>query len=114
MKVDTPVINKETVELAKKNLLDETTIYAISDFFKIFGDSTRLQILCALESSQMCVGDLCNVLDITKSAASHQLNILKANKLVKYRKVGKNVVYSLDDEHVSMIIDTAKKHLEEK
>lgn len=114
MKVDTPVINKEAVELAKKNLLDETTIYAISDFFKIFGDSTRLQILCALESSQMCVGDLCNVLDITKSAASHQLNILKANKLVKYRKVGKNVVYSLDDEHVSMIIDTAKKHLEEK
>ncbi len=114
MKVDTPIINKEIVELAKNNIPDETTIYAISDFFKIFGDSTRLQILCALESSQMCVGDLCNVLDITKSAASHQLNILKANKLVKYRKVGKNVVYSLDDEHVSMIIDTAKKHLEEK
>ena len=62
----------------------------------------------------MCVGDLCNAIDITKSAASHQLNILKANKLVKYRKVGKNVVYSLDDDHVSMIIETAKRHLEEK
>lgn len=114
MRADTPVINKDVVEFTKSKLPDETTIYAISDFFKIFGDSTRLQILCALEANQMCVGDLCNAIDITKSAASHQLNILKANKLVKYRKVGKNVVYSLDDDHVSMIIETAKRHLEEK
>lgn len=114
MKVDTPIINEELVEKTKLKVLDETMIYSMSDFFKIFGDSTRLQILVALENNPLCVGDLCNALDITKSAASHQLNILKANKIVKYKKVGKNVIYELDDEHVSIIIDTAKKHLEEK
>lgn len=114
MAVDTPIINEELVEKTKKVMPDSTLIYSASDFFKIFGDSTRLQILLALESSPMCVGDLCNVIDITKSAASHQLNILKANKIVKYKKQGKNVIYSLDDDHVSLIIDTAFAHLGEK
>lgn len=114
MKADTPIINEEVVKKTKANLPDETLIYQASDFFKIFGDSTRLQIICALENNPMCVGDLCNVLDISKSAASHQLNILKLNKVVKYKKVGKNVIYELDDEHVSNIIDMAIEHLKEK
>lgn len=113
MKVDTPIINEEIVNKTKRKMISEKEIYEISDFFKIFGDSTRLQILWALDNNPLCVGDLCNVLDITKSAASHQLNILKANKLVKYKKNGKNVIYSLDDEHVSLIIETARRHLKE-
>lgn len=114
MAVDTPIIDEKLVKITKEKMLEDQELYEISDFFKIFGDSTRLKILWALENNPLCVGDLCNVLDITKSAASHQLNILKNNKLVKYRKNGKNVIYELDDEHVSMIIETAREHLEEK
>ncbi len=114
MVVDTPIVNEEKVKETKARMISDTEIYSVSDFFKIFGDSTRLKILCALENNPLCVGDLCNVVDITKSAASHQLNILKANKLVKFKKQGKNVIYMLDDEHVLMIIETARKHLGEK
>ena len=97
MATDTPIINEEIVNKTKEKMIDDTEVYQISDFFKIFGDSTRLKILWALDDNPLCVGDLCNIVDITKSAASHQLNILKANKLVKYKKEGKNVIYSLDD-----------------
>lgn len=113
MATDTPIINEEIVKKTKEKMIDDTEVYQISDFFKIFGDSTRLKILWALDDNPLCVGDLCNIVDITKSAASHQLNILKANKLVKYKKEGKNVIYSLDDEHVAFIIETARKHLSE-
>ena len=113
MSTDTPIINEEIVNKTKEKMIDDTEVYQISDFFKIFGDSTRLKILWALDDNPLCVGDLCNIVDITKSAASHQLNILKANKLVKYKKEGKNVIYSLDDEHVAFIIETARKHISE-
>lgn len=113
MATDTPIINEELVNITKERMIEDTEVYQISDFFKIFGDSTRLKILWALDDNPLCVGDLCNIVDITKSAASHQLNILKANKLVKYKKEGKNVIYSLDDEHVAFIIETARKHLSE-
>ncbi len=113
MATDTPIINEEIVNKTKEKMIDDTEVYQISDFFKIFGDSTRLKILWALDDNPLCVGDLCNIVDITKSAASHQLKILKANKLVKYKKEGKNVIYSLDDEHVAFIIETARKHLSE-
>ena len=114
MQTDAPIVNEELVKKTIKNMISEKEIYEISDFFKIFGDSTRLQILWALDNNPLCVGDLCNVVGITKSAASHQLNILKANKIIKYKKMGKNVIYSLDDEHVSMIIETARRHLKER
>lgn len=114
MPCDTPIVNAEAVSIAKELMIKESEIYNISDFFKIFGDSTRLQILWALDSHSLSVGDICNVLNISKSACSHQLNILKANKLVKYQRNGKNVIYSLDDEHVSSIIETAREHLKEK
>ena len=96
-----------------RNTLTETEIYEVSDFFKLFGDSTRLSILYALENNPMCANDLCKVINITKSAASHQLKILKLNKVVKYSKKGKNVIYELDDEHVSSIIEMAIDHLKE-
>ncbi len=114
MATDTPITNEEKVKKTKKRMINDTEIYAISDFFKIFGDSTRLKIIWALDDNPLCVGDLCNVIDITKSAASHQLNILKANKIVKYKREGKNIIYSLDDEHVSLIIETARRHLNEE
>lgn len=96
-----------------KDILTETEIYEVSDFFKIFGDSTRLAILYALDKNPMCVNELCEVVGITKSAASHQLKILKLNKIVKFAKKGKNVIYELDDDHVSSIIETAIEHLKE-
>ena len=96
-----------------RNILTETEIYEVSDFFKLFGDSTRLSILYALENNPMCFNDLGKVINITKSAASHQLKILKLNKVVKYSKKGKNVIYELDDEHVSSIIEMAIDHLKE-
>ena len=113
MAVDTPIVDEEKVKKTKKRMISDPEIYSISDFFKIFGDSTRLKIIWALDDNPVCVGDLCNVVDITKSAAQHQLNILKTNKIVKYKKQGKNVIYSLDDEHVSLIIETARRHLKE-
>ena len=97
----------------KTNKITDEMIYEISDFFKIFGDSTRLKILLALEEGDFNVTELCSKLSMTKSAISHQLKGLKDSKLVKYKKIGKNVIYSLDDYHVRLIIDTAREHLYE-
>ncbi len=108
------ILNEEEVKRAKKELLKDEEIYRISDFFKIFGDSTRLKLLWALDNKELCVNDLCNVLNMTKSAISHQLQCLKSNNLVKYKRVGKNVIYSLSDNHVRIIIETAREHLKEK
>ena len=89
-------------------------VYDIADFFKIFSDSTRLQILFALNNNELSVNDLCAVLNMNKSAISHQLKYLRLNHLVKFTKKGKNVFYSHDDEHVSLIIETARRHLSEE
>ncbi|MDY2727639.1 MAG: metalloregulator ArsR/SmtB family transcription factor [Candidatus Onthovivens sp.] len=105
-------LNKK-ISSIKKEMINEREIYDISDFFKVFGDSTRIKILWALDTRSMTVSELCVALEMTKSAISHQLKTLKDNKLVKYKKIGKNVIYSLDDEHVSIIIETARKHLKE-
>lgn len=113
MDLDTSIVDEEKVKRTKKRMISDTELYSISDFFKIFGDSTRLKIIWALDDNPLCVGDLCKVLEISKSAASHQLNILRTNKIVKYKKQGKNVIYMLDDEHVSLIIETARRHLKE-
>ncbi len=96
-----------------KNLKDEE-IYDLSDFFKILGDSTRLKILWALDKNELTVTQLCDILKMNKSAISHQLRTLKDNKIVNYRKVGKNVIYELDDLHISTIIETAQIHLKEE
>lgn len=91
----------------------EEVLYELADFFKVFGDSTRIKILYALFSSEMCVQDLADALNMNQSAISHQLRILKHADLVKCRKDGKFTVYSLDDDHVAQIISQGMAHLSE-
>ena len=94
-------------------MLDEDRIIDLAELFKVFFDSTRMKIICALLESELCVCDISKVIDSSVSAVSHQLRILKQAKLVKYRKVGKIVYYSLDDDHVSEIIKKGCEHIEE-
>ena len=107
-------IHAEAVEKRKENMPEQEKLYELSDFFKIFGDSTRISILFAIDGGQMCVCDIAALLEMTKSAVSHQLKILRQSHLVKYKKVGKNVYYSLADDHVRDIIEKALEHIEEK
>jgi len=106
--------NQDLVDTVKNSLPNFDEIMDLSDFFKVMSDSTRLQLLISLQNSEMCVSDLANVLNMTKSAISHQLKALRISKLVKSRKDGKTVYYSLDDEHVEEILAMAAHHLKEK
>ena len=112
--INIPLYDEKIVKQVKKEMIDDSEIYDISDFFKIFADSTRLEIIWALDNRELSVNDLCAVVNMSKSSVSHQLKTLRDNKIVKYRKKGKNVFYSLDDEHVSIIIETARRHLKEE
>ena len=104
--------NDAELESAKEALPSEDLLYELSDFFRIFADPTRLKILFTIEEP-MCVCDIARVLGMTKSAVSHQLKILRQSDLVRYRKSGKNVFYSLSDEHVKVIIEYALEHIKE-
>lgn len=108
------VVHQETVNKVRKNMLDDRHLYDLAELFKIFGDSTRINILNALNISEMCVCDIAAALDMKQSAISHQLRVLKQSKLVKYRKEGKAVYYSLDDQHVNQILNQGLIHLDEK
>lgn len=112
-KADCEAINIEVVKNVKQKMPELKRLYELSDFFKVMGDSTRIQLLWALEESEMCVGDLAVLLDMTKSAVSHQLKILRTAKLVRAQKKGKNVIYALDDEHVKLIFEKALEHVGE-
>ena len=112
-KTDCEAINPEIVEKVMPDMPDLRVLYDLSDFFKVMGDSTRIRLLWALEQDEMCVNDLAVLLDMTKSAVSHQLKILRTAKLVKAEKCGKNVYYSLADEHVKVILDMALSHVRE-
>ena len=103
----------ELIAKSRESLPETTKLYDLSDFFKVLGDSTRLGILFAIDGSPMCVCDIALTLGMTKSAVSHQLKILRQNRLVKYRKVGKNVFYELSDDHVRDIIEKAYEHIRE-
>ncbi len=94
-------------------LPEEETLYDLAELFKIFGDSTRIKILYALFEAELCVNDMAETLNLSQTAVSHQLRILRANKLVSGRKEGKNVRYSLADDHVRTIIDMGLEHIEE-
>lgn len=100
-----------------KNVLDkmppDEMLYDLAELFKVFGDSTRIKILYALFESELCVNDIATLLGITQTAASHQLRVLKVNKLVKARKNGKMIFYSLSDDHVYKIISQGMEHIEE-
>lgn len=108
---DCNIIHKEVVENTKLNMLNDKMFNKVSMFFKVIGDVTRLKILYALDNNEMCVCDIANLLNTTKSNISHQLKLLKDNGLVKYRKDGKEVYYMLDDFHVSEVIEVAMEHV---
>ncbi len=110
---DCDIIHHEVVEKVSKKILDETVIYDIADLFKVFGDSTRAKLINALFEAEMCVCDLSNLLDMKQSAISHQLRVLKQSKLVKYRKEGRVVYYSLKDKHIYEIFKIAVAHVGE-
>jgi ArsR family transcriptional regulator, lead/cadmium/zinc/bismuth-responsive transcriptional repressor len=108
------IIHEDVVNEVKKHIPQEETLYDLADLFKVLGDSTRIKILCALFESEMCVCDISALLGMTQSAISHQLRVLKQARLAKYRKDGKVVYYSLDDEHVKSIFDQGLIHISEK
>ena len=108
---DCNIIHKDTVNQTKERMLDDITLTKVADFFKILGDPTRTKILCALDNNEMCVCDIANVLNMTKSSISHQLNTLRQNNIVKSKKIGKEVFYTLDDEHVTEVFEVALSHI---
>lgn len=112
-KCDCSIIHQDVVNEAMAYMPSADTLLNLADFFKVFGDATRISILCALFRSEMCVCDIAALLGMTKSAISHQLRILKQSKLVKYRREGKVVYYSLDDDHVKTIFDQGLSHIQE-
>lgn len=104
------VLHKSAIEKVQMQMPDEDLLYDVAELFKIFGDSTRVRILSALSTEELCVCDIGSLLNMTKSAVSHQLRILRQAKLVKGRRQGKEVYYSLDDDHVAKIISLAIEH----
>ena len=102
---------KKKINQLQKQLPPEEELYDLAEVFKVFGDSTRIKILYALYQSELCVADIGEVLEMNQSAISHQLRILKDAKLVKSRRAGKTIFYSLDDDHVAAI---GTEHLEER
>lgn len=101
-------------ESAENNyIIDEEIVYDLADLFKVFSDSTRIRILVALFDGEMCVGEIAQKLEMSQTAISHQLRVLKQNHLIKYRRQGKSMYYSLSDDHVKTIIDCATEHVEE-
>ncbi|MFG6329472.1 MAG: metalloregulator ArsR/SmtB family transcription factor [Lachnospiraceae bacterium] len=106
-------INKETANEIENKMPEESKLYELADLFKVFGDSTRIKILYVLFENEMCVYDIANILNMTQSAISHQLRILKQNRLVRFRKEGKTVLYTLADEHVFTILRQGIEHVEE-
>ena len=103
----------EAIAQVMAHLPEDETLYDLAELFKLFGDSTRIKILYALFESELCVCDIAQLLGLTQSAISHQLRILKGGKLVKFRREGKTVYYSLADDHVRSIINQGMEHVEE-
>jgi DNA-binding transcriptional ArsR family regulator len=110
---DCNIIHEEVIAMVRKTMPDEELLLDLSDLFKVFGDSTRVKIICALLRSEMCVCDIAALLGMSKSAISHQLRTLRQTRLVKYRREGKVVYYSLEDEHVGNIFDQGLTHVSE-
>ena len=112
-KCEVTLIHEDNVKKAINELPDDELIADLSDMFKIFGDQTRVKILMALESGELCVCDIAAVIDMSQSAISHQLRVLKQSNIVKTRRQGKVVYYSISDDHVKEIFDIAIVHVQE-
>lgn len=108
------VIHEDVVNKVREYIPKEESLYDLADLFKVLGDPTRIKILCALFQAEMCVCDIAALLGMTQSAISHQLRVLKQARIVKNRKDGKVVYYSLDDDHVKSIFDQGLIHIGEK
>jgi DNA-binding transcriptional ArsR family regulator len=106
-------IHRDTIRAVKRNMPDPIALYDVADLFKLFGDSTRLGILWALSESEMCVCDLCALLKMKQPAVSHQLKNLKQSRIIKARRDGKIVYYSLDDEHIRRLLNLGMEHIQE-
>ena len=106
-------LHREKIEAGRRNMPPELELYRLSDFFKVLGDSTRIKILFAIDGGALCVCDIAELVGMTKSAVSHQLKILRSSKLIKARRDGKMMLYSLADEHVKTIIAMGMDHVEE-
>ena len=104
----------EILDRVKPDMPDEERLYDLAELFKVFGDTTRIRILYVLFEAEMCVCDIAELLSMTQSAISHQLRILKQARLVRSRREGKTVFYSLDDDHVRTVIGQGMEHIEEK
>ena len=104
-------IHEDLLKIVNDTMPEETELYDLAELFKVFGDSTRIKILYVLFSAELCVYDIARLLGMTQSAVSHQLRILKNNKLVKFRREGKTVFYALDDDHVRSILKLGMEHL---
>ncbi len=105
--------NEEFITGIRKGMLDDELINDVSNFFKIFGDSTRVRILWALHENELCVQGISRSVGMSVSAVSHQLKTLKDAKLVKGRREGKQIIYTLNDEHVELVLNTAIEHITE-
>lgn len=105
--------NRELIDRVIQKQPEDEYLYDLAELFKVFGDSTRIKILYALVESELCVGDLAEILGLNQSAVSHQLRILKDAKLVRYRREGKSIIYALDDDHVRTILSMGMEHVEE-
>lgn len=113
-KCDCCIIHEETVSAVRLKMPEDGHLFDLAELFKVFGDSTRIRILWALTEAEMCVCDIAALLGMTQSAISHQLRVLKQARLVKYRKEGKIVYYSLDDEHIRLILGLGLTHIKEQ
>lgn len=111
---DCNIIHNDIVKKVSKKMLDDNLVFKIADFFKILGTPTRMKILYALDREEMCVCDIANVLSMSKSSISHQLSELRRSGIVRCRKVGKEVYYLLDDEHVKKVIEIGIEHIEHR
>ena len=107
-------IHSDLVDKVNENMPDDDILCDLAELYRVFGDSTRIRILYALFESEMCVCDIAQVLGMSISAISHQLRVLKQARLVKYRREGKTVFYSLDDEHIRMVLEQGMTHLRHK
>lgn len=106
-------VHDELVQAVELDMPDEESLYDLAELFKVFGDTTRIKILYTLFKSEMCVCDIAEILNMTQSAISHQLKVLKQAKLIRNRREGKQVIYSLDDGHISNIISLGLEHIME-
>jgi len=110
---DSVCVHEEILQKVTGRMPKEEELYDLAELFKVFGDSTRIRILFVLFEAEVCVCDLAEALQMTQSAVSHQLKILKQAKLVKNRRAGKSIFYSLADDHVRTIIGQGLEHIEE-